>query len=603
MEETEKLINAEDENEVVAEPKNKFAKDQLFLNPLEKYAIYNKFPFGLTIHLILVIFLIYRVIGNIPENEEQRHFKHLLYETFLPLSDDNGDKDKTGLTYQEHLYIYNMDQLKTIVKTSLNNYFNIEDLLIENITYMDRTNTSGPAPPKMYVNYIKGKKNAYLGQAVYDLTLDDLGPLDNTDGKKFMNNITSFSIVYNLQAIFPKQNKFNELKCIGHQVEQIYSMDNYAIIDLYLNYDKIQCKGYTYIGEKFWTEVIIIIFAIISLVYIYFHVIKRYKYYHLYKLSETKKYERENTLNNKHKDNFDKEDMLFNYLVTRKKSLKKNYKIIDFWTLIVLLGNAFQIIGATLTICDPYHFNNSTGFINSLGAVMSLLIFIKYMDNLGSCSIIYDTLKRGLSPSMNYLIGILPVFIGFSLFGKCVFWRSEYFVTLKDSFAVLYALMNGDSVYGIFDDIIRNDFVLGTIFCYSFTIIFIAIIMNIFLSIIGEAFVTKKEKKYKTWIYQVLQMEEKEKTRKRLEDEEIEADKNKPPKELLKYKLGKIYEEFDNVQKLSVLIIGKSTTKNIVELRSKFGEQLSVLDLKMDSIKKSIKLNPNKRSHHRHHQN
>ena len=57
--------------------------------------------------------------------------------------------------------------------------------------------------------------------------------------------------------------------------------------------------------------------------------------------------------------------------------------------------------------------------------------------------------------------------------------------------------------------------------------------------------------------------------------------------------MNKIYDEFDNVQKLSVLIIAKSTTKNIVELRSKFGEQLSIIDLKMDSIKKSIKINNN----------
>ena len=48
---------------------------------------------------------------------------------------------------------------------------------------------------------------------------------------------------------------------------------------------------------------------------------------------------------------------------------------------------------------------------------------------------------------------------------------------------------------------------------------------------------------------------------------------------------NKIHEEFDNVQKLSVVIISKSTTKNIVELRSKFGEQLSILDQKMDRIK------------------
>jgi len=117
--------------------------------------------------------------------------------------------------------------------------------------------------------------------------------------------------------------------------------------------------------------------------------------------------------------------------------------------------------------------------------------------------------------------------------------------------------------------------------------------MNIFLGIIGEAFVTKKEKKYNQWIYHILQMEEQENRKKTQQEEEREAEKNKSPTELLDYRLSKIYDEFDNVQKLSSLIIGKSTTKNIVELRSKFGEQLSILDQKMDSIKNSIKIHNN----------
>ena len=252
-----------------------------------------------------------------------------------------------------------------------------------------------------------------------------------------------------------------------------------------------------------------------------------------------------------------------------------------------------NIIGTILTICDPYHFNSLTDFITSMGTVFALLIFIKYMDNLGSCSIIFETIKRGVPPSLNYVIGVLPVFIGYSMFGKCVFWRSEFFATLTDAIASLFSLMMGDSVYFIFDDLINLNYFLGNIFCYSFCIMFIVIIMNIFLGIVGEAFVTKKEKKYKQWIFYILQIEEKEKRKKLLQEEEKEAEKNKSPKELLNYKLNKIYEEFDNVQKLSVFIISKSTTKNIVELRSKFGEQLSILDKKMDRIKQSIKINNN----------
>ena len=596
MEESDKLLNEVNENEEIIEQDQKFTNDQMFLNPLEKYAIYNKFPFVLTLHIFLVIFLMYQIINNCPENEEGRHFKHFLYEMFLPLDDDNDAKDKTGFTYQQHLYIYNIDELKDVINKSLSNYFDIENISIENITHMYKNDSGKALSPEMYVNYLKDKINELPGKLSFELNIDDFGPLnDNENAKLFINNITSFKIVYYLMTIFPNsnQNQDKEQKCIGHEIEQIYSFENAANIDLYLKYNKIPCSNNTYIAEFFWSEIIIIILSIISLIYTYFHVSKRYKYYLLYKKEESEKMNHKKIIGNKLREDFDKEDLIFNYLVTRKKSIDKNYKILDIWTIISICGNAMQIIGAILTIFDPYQFNSLTGFITSMGTVFALLIFIKYMDNLGSCSIIFETIKRGVPPSLNYLIGALPVFIGYAMFGICVFWKSEFFATLTDSIASLFSLMMGDSVYFIFDDLINHNYFLGNIYCYSFCIMFIVIVMNIFLGIVGEAFVTKKEKKYKQWIYHILQMEEKEKRKKLLQEEEKEAEKNKSPKELLNYKLNKIYEEFDNVQKLSVFIISKSTTKNIVELRSKFGEQLSILDKKMDRIKQSIKIDKN----------
>ena len=597
MEENDKLLNGDEGgNEEVVEPNSKFAKDQMFLNPLEKYAIYNKFPFVLTLHIFLVIFLIYQLISNCAENEEGRHFKHFLYEMFLPLDDDNDGKDKTRFTYQQHLYIYNVDELKDIINQSLTNYFYIENISIENITYMYKNDSGGASPPEMHINYLRDKIGELPGNLSFELTLNDYGPLnDNENAKKFINNITSFKIVYRLMTIFPNSNKNENLeqKCIGHEIEQIYSFENSANIDLYLKYNKIACPNKNYIDDIFWSQIIIIILSIISLLYTYFHIVKRYKYYLLYKKEEAKKYKNENKEKDELKEVFDKEDVIFNYLIKRKKPSNKKYKIVDIWTIISLVGNAMQIIGAILTICDPYQFNSLTGFITSMGTVLALLIFIKYMENLGSCSIVYETIERGVPPSINYLVGVLPVFIGYAIFGKCIFWRSEFFATLTDAIASLFALMMGDSVYFIFDDLIKNHYFFGTIYCYSFCIMFIVIVMNIFLGIIGEAFVTKKEKKFKQWIYQILQMEEKEKRKKILEEEEKEAEKNKTDKELLNYKLNKIYEDFDNVQKLSIFIIAKSTTKNVVELRSKFGEQLSILDQKMDNIKKSIKINNN----------
>ena len=594
MEETDKLIdneeeiNSEKEEEILDD-----AKDQIFHNPIENYAINNKFPFILFLEIFIVIFTMYRLIKNSKENEIGRYFKHFVYEMFLPLNDDIEEKDKTGFSYQQHLYIYNLEELIKVINISVNNYYEIEDIAIENISALYQYGLGDVPPPVLYVNYLNDKVKGIPGNLFFFLEKNDFGPLSNeTEAKIFINNITSFKIIYYLKASFPSQKNENETNTRCYEVEQVYSFENLAIIDLYLNFKKEKCEEETIVIElnNILLEIVIIILCIACIIFNILHIIKRYKRYLKYKREKEKKYIEEKKMSNKLKGKFAKEDVFFNFLIERKKPNKK-FKVLDIWISLALLGDAIQIIGCILSISDPDLYNPLTGFITSVGICLSLLLFIKYLENLGSVSIIYETLDRGLSPSIEHLVGVIPVFVGFCLFGKCIFWSSDYFATFKDGFAALFSLLNGDSVYGIFDGVINSDFLLGTIFCYTFAILFSVICFNIFLGIVGAAFVTKKEKKYnQQWIYPILKMEENEKRKKRLLEEEKEIEKNKTPKELLSYRLNKIYEEFDNVQKLSVLIISKSTTKNIVELRSKFGEQLSVLDKKMDSIKKTIKI-------------
>ena len=594
MEETEKLINNENSlqlNDEIEEMMDD-AKAQIFHNPVEKYAIYNKFPFILFFQLFIIIFSMYRLVNNTKENEEGRYFKHFLYEMFLPLDDDNDDKDKTGFSYQQHLYIYNLEQLNNTINTSIYNYYEIEDNSIENITFINKGENDEVPPPEMYINYLNDKIEEIPGNLSFYLNKNDFGPLNDAENAKiFINNITSFKIVYYLMSILPPLNKGTQERYICYQIKQVYSFESLANIDLYLNYKKIKCPNKDFVSNEFWIEIFIIILCIVCWIFNIIHIIKRYKIYSVYKIEEEKNNLEDIKMTDKLKDKFAKEDIFFNYLIKKKKNIGKRLEILDIWTALSLISSAIQIIGAILTLFDPHQFNPLTGFITSMGICLSLLIFIKYLENLGSCSIIYETIRRGLPTSISYLIGVLPVFLGYCIFGKCIFWRSEFFGTLTDSIATLFSLLHGDSVYGILDDLININFFLGTLFCYSFCILFIVIVMNVFLGIVGEAFVTKKEKKYnQQWIYSILKMEENEKRKKMLIEEEKEVEKNKTPKELLIYRLNKICEEFDNVQKLSVLIISKSTTKNIVELRSKFGEQLSILDKKMDSIKKTIKI-------------
>ena len=233
MEETDKLIdnnenniNDEKEEEIIDD-----AKDQIFHNPIENYAINDKFPYLLFLQLFIIIFTMYRLINNSKENELGRYFKHFVYEMFLPLDDDNDAKDKTGFTYQQHLYIYNLEQLKEVINTTINNYYEIEDIAIENISYINKNEESEIPPPLMYVNYLNDKMEEIPGKLFFYLYKNDFGPLnDEIDAKIFINNITSFKILYFLKATFPSKTREKESSTRCYEIEQVYSFESLEIL-------------------------------------------------------------------------------------------------------------------------------------------------------------------------------------------------------------------------------------------------------------------------------------------------------------------------------------------------------------------------------------
>ena len=142
---------------------------------------------------------------------------------------------------------------------------------------MDKTDSSRPALPVMYANYLLDKEGDIPGNLSFELNINDFGPLnDYENAKNFINNITSFKILYRLMTIFPNHNKKKEQKCIGHEIEQIYSYENSAHLNLYLKYNKIQCPDSHYIADIFWVEIIIVALSVISLIYTFFYVVKRY---------------------------------------------------------------------------------------------------------------------------------------------------------------------------------------------------------------------------------------------------------------------------------------------------------------------------------------
>ena len=161
-----------------------------------------------------------------------------------------------------------------------------------------------------------------------------------------------------------------------------------------------------------------------------------------------------------------------NFINENNKS-PKNIEILSWWHLFCLIGNIIQIFASTLSLFDNKILFHSTEILVGFSVMFAYFNIGRYIEFDSNYSIFYLIIKNSLDKVGSFLLGVTPIFLGFILFGLCVFWRSERFTSFSDIIIVLFSLAQGDSVFDAFKDLQGIYFIIGQIYLYSFCILFI----------------------------------------------------------------------------------------------------------------------------------
>jgi len=123
-----------------------------------------------------------------------------------------------------------------------------------------------------------------------------------------------------------------------------------------------------------------------------------------------------------------------------------------------------------------------------LGCMFSWINMIQYFEYDIRYYTMVLTLKRGTPRVLNFVIGVLPIFIGFVFFGMANFSYSVRFKGFDGTFTTLYSSIFGDDLLGTYFNITMNDPIVGRVYLTVFLLLFIFVVANTFIFIIEEAF-------------------------------------------------------------------------------------------------------------------
>jgi len=175
---------------------------------------------------------------------------------------------------------------------------------------------------------------------------------------------------------------------------------------------------------------------------------------------------------------------------------KQNEHLFNLWHLIGAIGNLCNIVGPFYALYDDFFLrlhSDAKLVFTGMGCMMAWISLVQYLEGNSSYYVLITTLRRSTPRVARFLVGVLPIFLGYAMFGVAFFsTAAETFGTLGDASTTLFSLLNGDSIHDVFDQLYPAHPIISRIYLYSFISIFIYAVLNIFVAIVEDAFFASK---------------------------------------------------------------------------------------------------------------
>ena len=168
--------------------------------------------------------------------------------------------------------------------------------------------------------------------------------------------------------------------------------------------------------------------------------------------------------------------------------------IFDFfpmWLAITFLGIAATVCYGSLIIFDAK--SVPATLLQKMGCGFSCALlwvsFAQFYRGSKKYSAFILTMKHALPILAPFLIGVLPVIIGYAVFGLSYFGSHlDAFASLSNSINTLFSVLNSDVIYEMFTSLWAPNQVVVNVYLYSFIVIFVYLVLSVTISVIEHSY-------------------------------------------------------------------------------------------------------------------
>jgi len=388
-------------------------------------------------------------------------------------------------------YIYTVDELMTCISYFVSRYYSLNTTVVGSYRYIhvddDPSNSIQPVTLSItsfkYPTQIFDPNNDDFDDTTisesYELTTNtDLGPFNNESNRlHLVQSLQSMAMTFEVNNL-----GYNHgfRTCYVDTVTQKYNFKYRGRIDLIMEPSVVICDE-QYDNSLLQREYAILVIFLVSTVALsallqFLHIKAVFKHISIFQLAKSKK-----------KEQF------------RGLSFADKLEFFNFWFITTTIANAGNIIGSLWLLNMLLNIKSGNEwqvplFFTGLGCMFTWISGIQYFEMFPEYYALILTLRKSAPRVLAFLVGVMPVFLGFAYFGVAFFSTgSELFSDVDHASVALFALLNGDVIHDVFDDIYPISPTLSRIYLYTFISLFIYAVLNIFIAIVEDAFFAAKQ--------------------------------------------------------------------------------------------------------------
>ena len=162
-------------------------------------------------------------------------------------------------------------------------------------------------------------------------------------------------------------------------------------------------------------------------------------------------------------------------------------RLCGLFSTVLIIGSCLYSYSQNIT-----HTTMTNSMSSTILAISHFGLWVSLTENflfVTEIRVLLKVVVKSVQTGFIFFGGLLPIIMAYIVSGQVLFAeQSRKFDSFSSTLQTVFTLWNGDSMGDVINDCIAQHFFMGYIYCYTFVMLWVFVLLNVFLAVVGDLY-------------------------------------------------------------------------------------------------------------------